>query len=197
MREKTVKLYKFEELSDKAKEKARNWYRDGISQDMPWMDETVQSLKAVFKASGITIKDWSLGAYNQNNFVRFDMGDAESLTGKRALAWLENNLFNGLRIGDMKWKEKRKEYLGYGDAYRPGKVPPCPLTGYCADDDFLDYLKKSVKSGDTLKEAFQGLADECGKLLEAEYEHQTSDEAVDESIEINGYEFTEDGKRED
>lgn len=194
MRIQEIKLYKFDELNEKAKEAARDWYRRGNADDNYLLDEMLSSLKALFEAAGITLTDWNLGAYSQDNYVQFDMGDASELTGPRALAWLENNLFSALRMTPEQYNQKRKEYLGYGDAYRPGTIKPCPLTGLCYDEDFLDALRKSVKDGETLKEAFKGLAGTLQRLLEAELEYQNEDAQVDESMTINEYEFTEDGE---
>ena len=46
MRQETVTytLYKFEELNDKAKERARDWYREGL--EYGWHDESLQSVQA-------------------------------------------------------------------------------------------------------------------------------------------------------
>lgn len=185
----------FDELNDEAKEKARQWYREGSASDTNSMDEVVDSLKSLFKAASIKLTDWSIGAYNQHNYVTFDMGDAGELSGPRALTWLENNLFAGLRMTSQEYKQKRKEYLSYGELYRPGKVRPCPLTGVYYDEDLLDALREAVKLGDTLGDAFRGLADTAGNLIEKEYEYKNEDEQIDDTIRANEYEFTVDGER--
>lgn len=209
MREETIKVYKFEELSDDAKEKARTWYRESVlAYDRYSQDEMVDSLKALFKAAGIKLKDYSLGnSWNRDNHVRFDMGDAGALSGKRAWAWLENNLFKSLRIyktwqdgpGLARWDGEKHRHYSLKDArsygYRLGEIPSCPLTGVCYDDDFIDALREAVKDGDTLEEAFAGLASTFAKIADAEDEYRNSEEAVDESLTINEYEFREDGTR--
>lgn len=188
-------VYKYDELSAGAKSRARDWYREASASDNYVLDEMMDSLKALFKAANIKIKDWSVGAYNRNNYVSFDMGDAGELTGARALAWLENNLLDGLRITRAEFMAKRRDYLKYGDSYRVGKIKPCPFTGVCYDDDLLDSLRADVKSGDTLKDAFSNLADKVGRMNEDALEYQNKDEQVAEMIEANEYEFTEDGNR--
>lgn len=193
MRTIETRIYKFNELNDDAKEKARDWLRECNTYDSFYTDEIVDSLKALFEHSGIRLTNWSLGAYNQNNYVRFDMGEAGGLKGKRAFAWLENNLFSRLRISRKTWLEKKKEYMSYGEAYREGKVKPGPLTGICYDEDFLSALVKEVKEGATLSEAYKRMANVCGDLMEKEEEYRNSDEAIDEDMEANEYEFTEEG----
>jgi hypothetical protein len=189
-----TKVYTFDELSDSAKEKARDWYRKANTSESYYLDEIYDSLKALFKAANITLKDWSLGPYNRGNQVTFDLGDASELTGRRALAWLENNLFAGLRITAHEFAKNRKDYLKYGPDYRAGKIKPCPLTGICYDEDYLDALRKSIKEGDTLRDAFRNLADVCGRLCEAECEYRDEDEQIDEDIRANEYTFTEEGE---
>ena len=187
MREITTNVYKFDELSDSAKEKARDWYRRITAGDSYPLDEMVDSLKGLFEAAGIKLQDWSLGAYSRDNGVTFDMGDAGDLSGPRAMAWLENNLLAPLRVKSPRTKDQIKY------KHEVGTIPSCPLTGMCYDDDFLDKLTAYVKKGETLKDSFHYLADDLMHMAEEEQEYRNEDAQVDESIEINGYEFDEDG----
>ena len=61
MRTATVNLYKFDELSDTAKEIAREWWRNGL--DYPWWSESNDSIRAFCDHFGVTVKDYSIGAY--------------------------------------------------------------------------------------------------------------------------------------
>lgn len=198
----------------------RNWQNE--PREIAWQGEIIDSLKAVLKAANVTLRDWSLGAYNRGNFISisFPQDDTADLHGKRAIAWLENNLFASLRVrGNMRiddWRKYRDPETGYlsrnarldntarfyrtldGKLHkrdgRVGEVPSCPLTGYCADEDYFDALRASVRRGDTLKEVFEGLADTCAKLLEQEAEYQSSEEYFTEHAEANDFQFTEDGE---
>ena len=210
-----------EQFPDAYARALRNWQesRDEIF----WQDETVDSLKAVLKAASITLRNWSLGAYNRNNYIKisFPNDDAENLSGKRAFAWLENNLFAALRVrGNMRiddWGKQKDPATGYlarnakldksaryyrtldGKLHRRegkvGEIPSCPLTGYCTDDDYIDALRASVRDGETLKDAFCNLADVCQRLLEQEAEAQASEEYFADHAEANELLFTEDGER--
>jgi hypothetical protein len=185
-----VKLYKFEELGEKAKARALEDWK-GKQTEIFWADETIDSLKALIKSAELKLKDWGIGAYS-HSYVRLESFEGEDLTGKRALAWLENNLLAGLRIpyrGAKRWELAR-----YGSYYRAGMIKPCPFTGYCADDDFLDELRKDIKEGSTVKEAFEALADKARRMLENELDAQQSEEYFKEHADANDYEFTEDGK---
>lgn len=47
MRDITTTLYHFDELpTEKAREKAREWWRVSATNDYPWMDDAVESIKA-------------------------------------------------------------------------------------------------------------------------------------------------------
>ena len=61
MRTATVQIYKFNELSDEAKENAREWYKTNL--DYPWFDESLNSIKAFCDHFGVSVKDWSIGAF--------------------------------------------------------------------------------------------------------------------------------------
>ena len=188
-------VYKYAELDDHAKERAREWFNESTQADSYPADEICDSLKALFKAcSGIKLTDWSIGGYS-HSYVRisFDQEAVGDFTGGRACAWLENNLLGDLRLpfrGPKRW-----EYAKYGEHYRPRIIKPCPFTGVCYDDDFLDELRKDVASGSTLRDAFKGLADRAWRIIEDEYESRQTVEYIEEMIEVNEYEFTKEGKR--
>lgn len=191
--QKTVTVWRFDELSDKAKARALNDW-NSKRDEVFWSDEIIESLKAVFKhTQGVRLKDWELGICSRS-FVKiaFDQEEAETLTGPRALAWLENNLLAGLRIpyrGNERWSVSK-----YGASYRAGMIKPCPLTGVCFDEMFLDSLIESVKKGEELREAFEGLAGVAEKMLNDENDAQNSEEYFADHCDANGYEFDENGK---
>jgi len=62
MRTATVELYQFNELSDEAKERAREWWRDGL--DYPWWSDAEASIRAFCDHFGVRVKDYSIGAYS-------------------------------------------------------------------------------------------------------------------------------------
>lgn len=197
MRTKTIKLYSINELSEDAREHALKKYRENQT-EIFWSEEIFESLKGLFNAcSGVSLKDYSLEQFNSWIKVEFDREESKELTGKRAIAWINNNLLVNIRIPEnsLSDKGKRSELAKYGRYYRAGEIKPCPFTGYCADDDFLDSLLKDVKEGTDLKTAFEGLATEYQRILNDEIDYQNSEEYIIEHMEINEYEFTEDGER--
>jgi len=193
MRTKTINIYTFDELSEESKQSAIEEYRKNQT-EIFWMDEIVQSLKSLFEnCDGISLKDWSLGDYRSWIEIDFTNEEVENFTCKRAMAWIENNLLSNIRV--PYYGNKRKELRQYGKYYYAGKIKPCPFTGYCADEDYLDELIKDIKSGTDLKTAFKNLAYTCQKLIQNEWEYQQSEEYIIEHFEANEYEFDEDGNR--
>ena len=186
-----IDVYKFGELPAEIQEKLIERVRERRAGDsfLPWQDETFDSLKKVFETAGVSLRDYELSTYGSR--IRADLGDANDLTGARAFGWLENNLFSKLRMTRARYLARRRENFGYG--YRIGAIPDCPLTGYCADHDYLEDLKKSVLNGRTLKEAFQDLAHVYEKLVSADLEQYTSESEIREFLESDDQEYTESG----
>jgi hypothetical protein len=198
MKEVTVKLYEFDELSDEAKERVINEQRK-LEEEMLWDygDKIKDSMFSMLAYMGITVKDWSLGLGRSH--MSFDIIDGTydnyalpSMSGKRLYAWFENNLFGLLRIpftGKQRW-----EFSRFGKAYRAGNVKPCPFTGVCYDEDFIQYINKSLKDGNDLETLLLGLPQEFKKLLNSEYDYRTSEEGIKEYLDSNDRYFTEEGE---
>lgn len=191
MRQETRKIYLFDELPDDAKERAIENYR-AHNDEIFWQSEIFDSLKTLLDTAGIKLLDYSLGL--DHSYIKIDLDpDVANLTGARALAWLENNLLYKLRITRAEYLKHRRDFLRYGSDYRIGKIKPCSLTGYCADDDFLDALLKDARAGNPLGDCFKWLANTYQRILQDEYDHQNSDEYISDHFVANNYEFLEDG----
>ena len=156
MRQQTVALYTFDELSDTAKEVAREWYREGA--EYPWMGDAMKSIYEFCDYFGICIKDYSIGGYGYS-YITTDATNAA---------------FRGLKLKSI----------------NRDNIP----TGYCLDCtlwyEFYDTFKIN---GDALR-AFNDAIDEAVSEIVRDIEWYQSDEAIDEMLTINEYEFTENGK---
>jgi hypothetical protein len=194
---KTINIYSFNELSQEAKEKAIEHYREGNT-EIFWAEEILSSLKGLFdKCNGVSLKNYSLGECNLWIYVSFSQEEAGELSGKRALAWVENNLLSNIRIPEnsLSLNGTRRKLAQYGRYYRAGMIKCCPFTGYCADDDFLDSLLTDIKEGADLKTAFEGLASEYQKIINNEIKYQNSEEYIAENFDTNDCEFDEEGNQ--
>jgi len=106
MKTKTISIYEFSELSQEAKEHAIEQYREGNT-EIFWASEILESLKGLFEnCSGVKLKDYSLGEYNSWIRVDFTNEEVENLSGKRAMAWIENNLLCNIRIPENSFEAK-------------------------------------------------------------------------------------------
>ena len=61
--------------------------------------------------------------------------------------------------------------------------------------DSLTWQPMTDGAEDTVTETLRDLARWLYRQLEREYEHQTSDAAIDEALAVNEWAFTADGKR--
>jgi len=205
-----IDVYTIEELKEQfpdAYDKAYEEFKKDTSSDpyLPWQEEIMGSMKATFKHAGVTLHDWSIGAYSPS-YVKFsiptywsELAEEDLLVddyeGKLAYKWLKDAF-------DLKSYKRvaYKNHLGK-TAYRhdfkklDGKDWSCEFTGVCFDHDYLESLFECIHDGMNLKDAFSNLADEARKLFENEYEYQQSEEYFLEEASNNDYEYTEKGDK--
>jgi hypothetical protein len=165
--------YEYSELSDAAKQKAREW----LASCDPWggSEEWWDSAQAFAGIAPISIDSADYHA----GHVRIswnDDADVSELKGLRAWKWLQNN-------GWFDWAAREQ----------PGA---CTLTGFCGDAPFADplvgYSKTPLRVPD-LKQVFYECAQKWVFEVRADMEHAYSDEALEEAIEANEYEFDAEG----
>lgn len=169
----TVKVYKWEELSDKAKEAAT--YKAQISMGYPWADDAIKSLKALAEHFGGSVSDYSVDFCNSSySHAKFDMpSDIEKPEIARRLKALGS--YN------------RKTLKGNGD---------CALTGYGSDEDAIDGFRAAfLRDGETdLEKLMQAAFKTWLKAAQNDCEAMFSDEGMKETSEANDCEYTEDGE---
>jgi hypothetical protein len=193
---KTITLYSVAELEKDFPEgfaaACRSWITATGCREIPWIDEIMDSLKATIKAAGLKITNWQIAPCDGNSYVsvEFDCDQTALLSGKRAIAWLENNLLARLRL-PFGIKTLRNRHYGHHAAH----IPACPLTGFFADYDMLDHLRTALRNGETLDEAFSGLAAVASLLMEQEQEDAISEDSFRLECESMNHLFTEDGQQ--
>lgn len=205
MRTIRIKLYKFNELSKDAKEKAINDWRN--SDNYFYFQEIEESVKSVIELfnlkTGRTLDD-----------IRTSHIDdcILELKGVRLYKYLINNysndlfkpkyikLINGIKTGKQFIFKVHKDHKGepYTQIYSKNFVSDCcTLTGICYDNDILqpvyDFLKKP-ESNTTFEDLIKDIENAISKCYRDTEEWINSDEYIIETIEANEYEFTQDGK---
>lgn len=168
-------VYTFAELSDEAKERAREWYRSCLDQDPYLYQEAMESRKLFLDEFNA---EFQCENWYRKDRVHFDNG----------CHWYNS-------IGELSYVRLWK-YLNANHSDCISKIGHCQFTGVCWDEVLLDGIAEFMRK--PYKTDFESLLYSCCEDLriavEAEYEYQNSDEQIDESIECNGYEFNDQGE---
>jgi hypothetical protein len=196
-------LWSFDELSDAAKEHAREWFRSG-NLDYDWWECVYEDAESIGEILGIEFDRKRGGKQPTIWFSGFcSQGDGACFEGrysyaKRAAKNIRQHAPKDTdlhRIADdlqeLQWKhfyrlEARTAQRGH--YYHSG----------CMAVDVSDKETGNGVNYDTeeaLRDILRSFADWIYKRLEEEYNYLQSDEQVDESIRANEYEFDEDGCR--
>ena len=192
-------LYQFDELTDRAKKTARQWWRDLEAQD--WDSECViADAVECARILGIEIDGtpnkprvyWS-GFWSQ--------GDGASFSGRYAYvkgaakvirehAPQDTELH---KIADaLQDAQRRNFYRLEAVATQSGRYAHSHTMSVDVEDS-NDSYRDIGDAEDDVRDALRSFADWIYRQLEKEYEFNMSDENVDESIRINEYEFDETG----
>jgi len=194
MRTEQVEIFKYDELSDAAKESARSWYF-GEGFEYHWSNEWIESLKGFAEQFPVKVLTWEANPHSYSSIgiethfyaYSYEIDDnIRELSGVRAFKWLVNNGHDMVRNNGDKTLEK---VINAVDG-------TCPFTGYIGDCSPLDPLADFLKKPDsrTLGELFQACADKWLKDFIADMEYQESDEYVAGHMMANEYEFTASGE---
>ena len=195
---KETQVFTFDELSDSAKEKARDWYREGnLSYD--WWECVYDQYTTACKLFGIDISRIMFSGF-------WSQGDGASFTGtysykKGALQALKKEFPQWAEIHDIcKRLTQMQKPNFYGvnvDISQNGR--------YCHEMTMSFNVSVYIEGqgerydipqgmGEEVADIFRDLARDIYKSLEAEYDYLTSDEQVDEMILCSEYLFTENGE---
>ena len=204
-------VYTIDELSDAAKENARVWYRhQGLHDD--WYDFVYEDFETICGILGVTLATTPVRLYGGGTrdkphiFSRlsWSQGDGASFEGLlgyasgaakgiRAHAPKDTELH---RIADVLQEVQRRNFFQLRGTIRQNGR-------YCHEYSMAIEVKRDSPTwqpmtdgaGDAVIEVLRDLARWLYRQLRSEYEHQTSDEAVDEIVSANELTFTADGKR--
>lgn len=189
----TRTIYTFDELSEQAKEQARDWYREGMAGDSYWHECVIDDAKTIGTIFGIDIDNVYFSGFSCQ-------GDGASFTGcyrykkgwRKALRdYVGGNSLPALeRIGEaLQAAQKPTMYSGTARISTSGRYCHAWTMQFDCDVAYGNYGDFEL----TLSEALRDYANWTYRQLESDYNYQNSDEAVDESIKSNEYEFDESG----
>ena len=192
MKQITTTVYNFSELSDKAKEKARQWWRDSFEFDA---SSILDDAKEIGEFLGYDISEIYYSGFSSQ-------GDGACFKG----TWRGSDL----KINDFKssYPIQHEELHKIGEALAR-EVATFPIASLTVKHRGHYYHDKStVFDIDCGNGIYSQSADDCAKQLidlsrdfmrwiyrqlEQEYNYQNSDAAVDESINANEYTFLDSG----
>lgn len=194
MREITTKIYTFDELSDDAKEKAREWFRQGVFDDSNYWDHVYEDAKEIASMFGLDIqKIYFTGFASQGDGACFEGDYSFKPGGLKAVKEYAPQDAELHSIVKALYDIQRRNFYQLtattahsGHYYHSGCM--------AVELERKDGKDWSDGARDEIKDQLRNFADWIYCQLEAEYEYQTSDEVVDENIRINEYEFTAKGK---
>lgn len=212
-----VELFKFDELTDKAKEKARDWYREASAGDNYFSESVIEDAVKVGECLGIEFdqrsfttvggktryepKVWWSGFWSQGDGASFEgtFRSHEKGSAKQHLkAYAPND--EKLReiaatIDDLQRKYRKRLWAKIkqrGNYYHSYTMYVDEIEAITAAGNVREVSAEDEKA---LLEALRDFANWIYRQLEKEYEYQNSDEQIDETIRCNEYDFHVNGRR--
>jgi hypothetical protein len=114
MRTETITIYTFDELSDAAKETAREFGRQIIGSDFAWSEESLDSIRQFCDEFGVSLKSWSIGPYEPVEFAT----DADNghFRGRKLSEFSRDAMPNGYCLDCALWETFFDEFKRTGSA---------------------------------------------------------------------------------
>ena len=172
MKTRTINVYKFNELSDTAKETAlHNYYSSGC--EYFWDDAAINTLIAYAEHFGCRITNYAIDFLNHAHTsisieYNFDISDSEIKVLLDELGEYDNETLRGL-----------------GE---------CKLTGYCMDEDIIDGFRIAWYNGERdIRELICSGIETWKVATENDANYQFSLKGYSEYCDSNGIEFDEFG----
>jgi hypothetical protein len=203
-------VYHLNELPERAKDRARSWYREG-GFDHDWYDAVYEDFQRIAEILGIHLNTRTVrlvrGGTREDPCIWFtgfwSQGDGASWTGiyayrkssaaeLRAYAPQDQTLHRiaaRLQAAQQKnFYQLRAEVTHRGNYYHAYSMD----IAVTRDGPSSQEIARDAEA--IIIDALRDLANWLYRELEQEYDELNSDEAVDETLIANGYTFTEEGR---
>lgn len=187
-------VFSFDELDERAKERARGWFRAGAL-DHEWWDGVYEDAKRIGELTGVDIgRIYFSGFCSQGDGARFEGSYSYRKGSVKAIAEyapIDAELGRIVReLGDV---QRRRFYSLSANIRLDGRYEHEGCTSIDVSDRYGDL---EGDDAETVRECLRDLMRWIYRTLEAEHDYLMADEQVDESIRSNEYTFTESGERE-
>jgi hypothetical protein len=204
-------VYQFPELSDAAKDKARAWYRDlGVHDD--WWDAVYDDFERVCEILGIRLKATPVrlmgGGTRQKPCIQFSgfwsQGDGASYecfwshakgSTKRIREFAPKDATLHGIADRLQAVLRQNFYQLCAEATHRGRCSHEYSMAVEVTRDSPTGQDPTTDSEEAVTDALRDLARWLYRQLEAEHDHLTSDDAIEDGIIANEYTFTEAGRR--
>ena len=204
-------VYRLNELPDCAKDRARTWYREG-GFDYDWYDAVYEDFQHIAEILGIRLKTRNTrligGRTRQDPCIWFSgfwsQGDGAAWEGTysyRKSAAAELRVYAPKdktlqRIAEtLQAAQRQNFYQLRADVTHRGIYYHASTMAVSVSRDSAAAVEVIGDAGSIVTDALRDLANWLYRQLEQEYDYLTSDEAVDETLVVGGYTFTEEGRR--
>jgi len=206
-----ITVYRLEELSDAARDKARVWYCEG-GFDYDWYDAVYEDFQRIAEILGLNLKTRTVrlmgGGTRQEPCIWFrgfrSKGDGACFESFYAYRKGAPRLIREYAAKDtalhsiadaLQAVQRRNFYQLRADIAHRGHY----YHEYCmvisVERDSPSWQDSTADAEEVVIEALRDLARWLYRQLEREYDYLSSDDVVDEAIIANGYTFTEAGQR--
>ena len=205
-----ITVYTINELSDAAKEAARAWYRESCL-DYEWYDFVYEDFQTICAILGVTLRTSPVRLYRGGTREKPNLfwtgfhsqGDGASFAGSyshargaakgiRAHAPKDDELH---RIADaLQAVQRRNFHRLHATISQRGRYCHEYTMAIGVERDSPTWQPPTDDPEDAVTEAMRDLARWLYRQLRAEYEHLTSDAAIDETLAANESTFTAAGE---
>jgi hypothetical protein len=211
MRIEETKVYTFDELSDDAKDTARNWYRRSSDGDTYWSESVLEQGAEVCRILGIELATRPVKLMNGDTrrepviyfsgfssqgdgacfegTYRYAPGAARKLRAEYPQDEPLHRIAVELQQIQRAWFYRLEASISHRGNYYHSMSVSIDV------DDASGLRTVDDRTAEDISDALRDVMNWIYRRLEAEYEYQNSDEVIDENMRANEYEFTESGER--
>lgn len=204
-------VYHLNELPERAKDRARSWYREG-GFDHDWYDAVYEDFQRIAEIIGVRLNTRTVrlvgGLTREDPCIWFSgfwsQGDGACWCGSysyrksatadlRAYAPKDQTLYS--IAARLQAAQRQNFYQIRAVVTHRGNYYHAYSMDIAVTRDGPSSREIGGDAEAIIIDALRDLANWLYRQLEQEYDHLTSDEAFDETLIANGYTFTEEGRR--
>jgi len=201
MREETFKVYKYQELSDAAKNNAHQKWVERDYREYHWVEDSLDSLRAFLAWLGLKITNYSICPYTQS-YIDTDI--PEDCQEEMRVKYVEYRLL-GLDISEIEYRleedfDPAAILIEVAEVNFPATCKTVGAynqgwgTGYCMDDDIIHHWEKHLREHPMDRiGALHAVVDGALKSMVKDMQYEDSKEYFEELESDYQNEYLEDG----